>query len=392
MRKPKYWSLAVIIGFLCLLMITPAAMALEVKQGDMVTVPAGKIEGPLFVAGNSVVIDADVNGDIFAAGQSVVVNGKVDGDLLAGAQSIQVNGEITGNLRSAGNDIAVKGRIGRSATAAGNMIKIWENAVVGKDALLFGNNVEVLGNTGGQVMGAASMVRINGTVGSLVHLWDVQTLKVGPAAVINGSLYYSSSQAAQIDPGAKIAGGTSWNQIAQHETPQPHPATRFSWISELTWFAAGLLLWGLILIIFPRLWPKLEEATREMPGPVIGWGVLLLVLVPPVSLLLMITVIGIPIAFILIFAYLMILFMAKIAAGDMLGRYLTRRFQWENRVPIWLAFIIGFLIIILLTKIPVIGLFIKIVIACLGLGAAVMAAYNWRKKPPVQPLDIQPQE
>jgi hypothetical protein len=63
-------------------LLSPAALAVQKQSGDSVYIPPGQIEGPLFVSGNSIVVDADVEGDVFAAGQNININGKVNGDKI----------------------------------------------------------------------------------------------------------------------------------------------------------------------------------------------------------------------------------------------------------------------------------------------------------------------
>src|SRR5665647_2023079 len=120
--KRKVVKLAVIA--LVVLGFALPAGAMEQITGDMVNVPPGKITGPLFTAGNFIVIDADVDGDVFAAGQDITINGDINGDLLGAARTIRINGNITGNARCAISDLDISGEIGKSLTAAAAQVRL----------------------------------------------------------------------------------------------------------------------------------------------------------------------------------------------------------------------------------------------------------------------------
>jgi uncharacterized protein YjeT (DUF2065 family)/cytoskeletal protein CcmA (bactofilin family) len=379
----KAWAGWLVIAFLLFATLsTPAALAVQTQTGDSVYIPPGQIQGPLFVSGNSVVVDADVEGDVFAAGQSVVINGKVNGDVMAAGQSVRITAAVDGDVRSAANDITIQSAVSQSLTAAGNNIRLEPAAVIGKDALLFGNNLDLLGQVNRQVLGASQSFRLTGSIGSDLKLWEVNNLTLSPSAVIGGNLIYKSPREAQIASGARVSGENRWEQSVIDKATPSHPRQPFSWIGLLMWFATGLVLWGFGYLLFPALWQRLASTLQEAPGASIGWGLLLLVTLPLIFLVLMVTVIGIPVAFILLFAYILILFVSKIILGDMVGRYLLRSFNWEGKVSIWLAFMMGFALVILLSEIPIVGIFINVAAACIALGSIALSIYSGRRGRP----------
>lgn len=378
--KRKLALLVVVV--LVVLGLTLPAWAVETKSGDSVNVPEGKIQGPLFVAGSSIVVDADVDGDVFAAGQDITINGRINGDLIAAARSIRINGTINGNARCVASDIDLKGEVRNSLTAAASEVRLLEGSRVDLDTTVMAGNANFSGAVGRQLLGSGGTYRLNGTVGGNVRFWSVNNLKVGPAAVISGDLAYGSPYEAEITNGAKIAGETKWEQIQpQQKVPQ---RVGINWVAQIVWFIAGVLAWGVLALIFPRIWGKLSQNILQSPGAALGWGALTLLVTPLASLVLLITVIGIPLSLTLIMAYAVLLYAGKIIVGDAIGRYLARRFGWEARVhSIW-PFMIGFAALILLGKIPIVGFFISLVVVATALGAVILAIYGWRRHlPPV---------
>ncbi|MDO8579111.1 MAG: hypothetical protein Q7R50_08055, partial [Dehalococcoidales bacterium] len=65
------------------------AMAFDARTGGTVTVPAGEVvNGDLYLAGSTLIVDGTVNGDIFGAGQSLTINGIVNGGVTFFGQTM----------------------------------------------------------------------------------------------------------------------------------------------------------------------------------------------------------------------------------------------------------------------------------------------------------------
>lgn len=384
MFKGKRKLVILLVTALFVLCLATPAWAVETRSGDMVMVPEGNIQGPLFAAGDNIVINADVDGDVFTAGQTITINGKINGDLLAAGNTIRINGSVSGDARCAASEIEMKGELGQSLTAAAGVIRQLEGSRINRDVLLFAKEVNLSGLVGRQVLGSGETFRLNGPVGGEVRLWSVNDLKVGPAANIAGNLTYGSPKQAAFATEAKVAGAVKWDQIQPKETVRRHEG--FNWLSQLAWFASGVLVWGVLALLFPGLWGKLSKTIRQSPWPVLGWGVLFLLVAPLASLLLLVTVIGIPLSLTLMVAYIILIYAGKIIIGDTIGRLLSRRFGWEKRVNDIFPFMIGFAGLILLTKIPVVGFFLNVVAASMAIGAVLLAIYRWRQHSSTPPV------
>lgn len=383
LRKMPGWLRLTLLATLVLTLVMAAsAAAVEIRSGDMVNVPSGNINGPLFITGNNITVNADVNGDVFAAGQSISINGRINGDLIAGANSIRVNGVVLGDIRAAANTIEIDGQIEGSLTGVANSIGLGGESRVNRDALLFGNTLDLLGAIQGQALGSANQMNINGPINGEVRIWDVQKLTIGPSAVIGGMVSYGSANQAQIDPAAKTGAVTQLDPPVRPERELPRQD--ISWITALIFFAGGIILWGTFYLLFPRLYPQLGTTTQHTPLPTLGWGLLALLVAPLAALLLIITVVGIPLALILGLSYILILCLAKIMVSDYISRYMVEKFRWERKGAFILAFLVTFLLLILLSKIPIIGFITTVIIASMALGMVVFWICRWRRiTPPV---------
>ena len=88
----------------------------------------------------------------------------------------------------------------------------------------------------------------------------------------------------------------------------------------------------------------------------------------------MITVIGLPLGIILALTYGVILYLAKIIAAVFIGYLLAARFSWPViHKGVWLV-LLGLALIALLTKIPVLGFVLWLLVIFAGLGAVILVA------------------
>lgn len=378
-RRVLLW-LATVTLFL-LGWVAPAG-AVATVGGQVVTVPPGKIQGPLLVAGKDVMIAANVQGDVLAAGQTVTVDGNIDGDLLVAAQTLRVTGNVTGNIRCLSNHLEIAGLVGHSLTALGQEIQLLPGATVKRDALLLVQEADLGGTVGGQVLGYGQHVILNGPVGGDVRFWSVTHLFLGPTARLGGNVDYTSPARASVDRGAHISGTTTW-----HHAPLQRSTSHrgIGWWAIILSLASGSLLWGAVSLILPGAWSGLAETLQRFPWPSLGWGLLLIVGLPLVGLLLMITIIGLPLSLTLLAAYLALLYAGKLIVADAASRLLIHHFGWPKGGHRFLAFLAALAVLVLLTKIPVLGFVLNLGAASLALGGVALTIYHRRPTPTPPP-------
>jgi hypothetical protein len=144
-------------------------------------------------------------------------------------------------------------------------------------------------------------------------------------------------------------------------------------------WAAGILSWGAIYLLFPRFLPRIVQTGLNAPWPTLGWGSLALLVIPLAALVLMFTIIGIPLSLLLVFTYIIILCLSKIIAADFISRYLVSYFKWEKSGPFIGSFFVTFLALILLTKVSILSFFLNGIIASMALGMLILTIYQLRE-------------
>jgi len=308
-------------------------------------------------AGGSVVIEADeTTGDLEVFGGDVTIRGTVDGDLRAFGGNVRIEGAVTGNVEAAAGNLYISGTVGGNVQTGSGNLQVTDSASIGGNLEAGAGTVILAGSVGG-----------NAKVGA-------ETLTLAPTATIGGSLEYDGT----LDraDGAQVGGGVTRNPDLSIGGPIPQvPDLFFSVYFLVVNFVVGAIL----LLAFPEFSRELVDRTRDRPGVtgVVGLGGLI---ATPVALVLVaITIVGIPLSVVGLFVYLLGLWLGIVYGRYLLGAWLLSLVDYDNR---WLALVVGLLVMVAATRLPVVGGIADLAVLVWGLGALTMgvfAAYRNRR-------------
>jgi len=100
---------------------------------------------------------------------------------------------------------------------------------------------------------------------------------------------------------------------------------------------------------------------------------LALLLTPIIVFILLITIIGLPLAFITFGLWLIAIYLSKILVGILVGRSLLNNFWLAKKDSLILAMVIGIIVSYLIFAIPFIGWIIALLAVLWGLGGIMLA-------------------
>ena len=344
-------------------------------SGDNIRID-GNVNGTTFAGGSNVDISGIIDGDLFVAGQNVTISGKVNGSVFTAGQGVNITGEVANNIFAAGQTINLKSQNEGSAFLGGQKITLEKDSKVAKDLFASGVQLFELGEVGGSFYGAGENVTISGLIGKNAKI-ESTDLYV-ESATINKDLKYSSTNKATISTDSKIVGVTTWDQVKPQQQQVKKPAV-FSvavLISTLISMAGALLVWFVIKLIRPRFWESLADKIISNPFKSLGFGALALIVTPTAILLLLITVIGIPLALILASLYGIALYISKIIAAVYIGSLLQNKFKLTNKYRGVFGFLIGLIILSILGVIPYLSILVYMYVVFIGFGSLVLYATN----------------
>jgi hypothetical protein len=134
---------------------------------------------------------------------------------------------------------------------------------------------------------------------------------------------------------------------------------------------AAALVWAL-----PALTARAAQAARRRPAWTLLAGFVALVAVPAGSVVLAVTLIGLPLAAIVLLAYLALLLLGYVASGIALGDAVLSRWRSSGAGSGWRAgaAALGVLLLGVLTLLPWVGAMVAFLTLIAGMGALVLAA------------------
>lgn len=365
----KYLSalLLSLFSFFAVSGLTPLALAADLHSGESVSITK-PLSNP-YLAGQSVEVSAPVANDVVAAGGNITVDSRVGGNVIAAGGMIDVRGSVDHSVRVAGGNITIDGSVGQDVVIFGGNVRISKSASVSGDVIFSGGRLEIDGPVKGNLHLNGGTVTINAPIGGSVD-GHIRELTLGPQAVINGNLTYQSDQKATMQPGATVHGKVSYKQSPQNEKAKHGlaalftVATLYKLISEI--IIAFLLLW--ILRPFSlRLFAEADEA--PLRNIVLGFATLILLPIAGVILLLLFWL-GLATLVFYVFLLLITMVFLPLFVGWKIMDWWESR---EKRIYAidWKAAVIGPIILLILSVIPVIGWLIDLILFLWVLGGIV---------------------
>ncbi|MFA6525167.1 MAG: hypothetical protein WCT33_02735 [Patescibacteria group bacterium] len=329
--------------------------------------------------GENIEINGPVNGDIIVAGTNITINSTVQGDVIAAGNTISIRGEVLGNVRVVGNTVDLDAMIGKNTNVAAKSFSTSLNNSIGWSLSYLSETANIKGLVGGHVDGSATSY-ISATIGGNVNIYANQEngkITLTDKAIIKGNFTYSSVNDPTVSDNAVIQGDI----IKKAPAIQPFDKSDFfKFIGLTTAFFKitglfGLFIVGMIIVsILKKDSIRIIDQMKNEPAKSMGWGLALLILTPIVCTILVITIIGAPLAMITMAIYMIIAYVSKVFVGLLIGRWIIlgiRKQKKDKSFSLLLAMIIGIIILSIFTSIPVLGWIINAIAVIWAFGALV---------------------
>jgi hypothetical protein len=332
--------------------------------------------GNVYMAGAEVRVDRAINRDLVAAAGRIEVDEPVAGDATFGAGALDVRAPIGDALRAAGGVITLASRVHGDLQLVGGHVTLTRTAEIRGPGWIAGSRVTINGRAMSGLKLYGREIVIAGEINGPLEL-SGRHIEVMSTARIHGDIEYSSSEEIRIDPAARISGQVT---RATNTIDISNPLADIPILKALRpLLLTGLLFAGLLLYgLFPRFTEHASTLIREAPVRTLGLGTALFFSVPPVAILLVITIIGIPVAIALgAFHALALLAAYSVSCffvGDVLARLLGQRPQSRRVRMVLLA--IGLVVLTFLTTLPYVGPFLALLACIAGLGAILLQAFS----------------
>jgi len=342
-------------------------------------VVSGERADSVFAAGPDVLITADVDDDVIVAGGDVTLRDAAAEQVIAAGGWVRLEQVRARDLILLGGDVSVDAGVADDVLIAGGDVHLRKGTVVAGTATVASGKFVLDGEVAGDLRVAAGDVIIRGLVGGDAEI-DAGRLRLAPGARIAGQLRHRGPEPARVAEGAVVMGGS---QYVATEAEPGGGVLGAVWSAVLA--ALGLGLVGLVLhAVWPGLLPAAADCISTRPVAALGSGLALLIVTPVIVVVLMFTLIGLPLALMLLAGYAALLVPAVLVSASHLGLWARRRARpapgpGDGLLMRSLLTCGGLFALALLAALPWVGGLIALLTLAFGLGAlTLMARDAWR--------------
>lgn len=308
---------------------------------------SGEVKKSSFFAGNEIIDETKINGLAFMAGNDLTSNGKYEYGFLAGNR-VEINGEYERDLFALGNNLTIS-----------------DGAKVGRDVFIAGNIITIKSEVPGDIFVAANKIVLDG-------------------AVIKGDLNVAANSV-DFRGEVKIEGTFKHNDDIKKlseikgvkEETYTIPKIRLDPVYSMLFGIASKLVAMIVLVLVCKkflaaLIEKIKSDTSSDLTHTVLIGLGSLLLVPISMIVLLITIVGVPVAIAVGAAYAVMLYFSSVVTAIYLNE---KWFKIKNGI---VGAALGVVAIALVSSIPYLGALFGLMATIFGFGYTLRVLF-WKK-------------
>lgn len=321
-------------------------------------------EGDLYLTGEDVTMDKLVNGNVYIMANNVTIKGQIAGNLFILANKATfTDAYIESSVYLCANEVNFKA-VASDLYACCNTLEIPTDYGVYRDLKCYSNSLTLLGIIGRNVECNVASLNLE---------------KDDSKANIYGNLNYSSTKEIKV-PDGSVQGETKYTPITKNENTEK--ITDYL-LGAATAVVFTLIIYGLALLFTKNSIEKCTKITAKKFLPAFGIGLLALIVVPVVSFLLLISVIGVPVSIAILVFYGLLLAISCSVFSISIGNIISEKAKISNAWLKTICIAIISLLVYIIGIIPYVSL-IKFLVIILGFGTIIMNMFfkniNFEKK------------
>lgn len=315
------------------------------------------LEGDIYRAStDDIEISDAVNGNIFVASKgTVTISGQVAGDLFVAADSVNIDGaQIYGNVFAIANNITLNGLIYDLYGVCGHL------------------EIPYNGTTYRDLKVVCKSAVLDGVVGGNVNITVADSLELQDDCIIYKDLNYTSEKEFTLNT-ELVQGNINYSKSAANTNINIAPNYGIILVMLLVFV---LIVWAVITFLAPNFNEKIQNAGKVRPIASLLYGLLGLIVVPIASVLLMLTVVGVPVALIAFGLYCLVISITCVLTSISLANILAEKVAFFAKAKKVLAVLLVAVVLYLLTLVPYVGGLVYALSTIYGFGMFVLAVLN----------------
>ena len=324
------------------------------------TTPEGgaEVNNDQYLMGDEITISETVNGNAFIIADTLTITGQIGGDLFVMANTINLDGgQVYGNVFAIGETITLNGLIYDLYAVCGTL------------------NVSYDGVAYRDLKVTCDTANINGVVGKNVNISATKGLTLESDCVIYGDLNYEAPNEIEVAEGM-VTGTVNYEKASSVSLP----TDAMDYLVLLFDAIFVLVIWLLISKFAPKFYGKVTALTPKKMLLALVVGIVSFIVVAFASIVFIFTIVGLPIAFILMGAYSLIIALGTAIFTIVLGNKLGNKVKVLGKLNNLLAILIVAVVLSLTIFIPYVGEWLAMIYTIVGVGMFLMAAFNKKEK------------
>ncbi len=382
---------------LSLILSTKSVSAMMLDSSEVLNIKE-KIEGDAYLAGQTIRIQEKIEGDAIIAGGVIDMDSNISQDAIIIGDKITINQEIGDDIRVAGNIVIIKGNV------KGDVVAFAETLIIDKDATISGSvlafvskfqldgkvneNINIV-STDSSITGTVlrdtnirtANFNLEGTLAGKTEFVAEQNVKISESAKFKNTVNYGYTKELDLKPNLAegVTSKLDSDLLQEKTTRQDIMKNMFSGMLVFRILSAALV----ILIIYILLGKFISKATKNLENSkdfrkAFLYGILLFFLPISIIILLFVSLIGIPLALFVTFAYLSLIFFSQSITSLIIAQWLNHKYDLKQpRIQIFLVALGIYILIYLLKFIPIIGVAIGLILTYIAFGSLII---EYRKK------------
>lgn len=349
----------------------------------------GRVNAAKFVSDSYTLNREEIlHDDLYISGETVEINGIVDGDVYIAANTVSITGTISDDLYIAGETATISGNVYGSLTVFGSAVDL--SGSVGRNCYLFGGTVNSTGSVTDDLVAVGGNVYTEGLIDEdLIALGGDVNIEstIAEDLVVFGSKL-SVSEALVSGEIYKEEGKFATQNMTFVSNPNiPYIRVIYtSLISGISMFLVGIFLIYVMPVKTLDIVKKSTSSGEEFIKSFATGFVVLFIVSVPVLFLLSATVVGLPMAGILLALIIFLAIYARLWVEIGIGKMILDYYE-KKKYPYYTALLVGRGASILIGLIPIIGTVYSLILTLAGTGAFFRMKYELispKKKPNVR--------
>lgn len=325
----------------------------ETSEEDISSIDDSWVKNDLFICEDNVVVDDIVDGNAFIIGKNVTITGEIGGDLFVMAEKLNIDGGyVYSSIFTCASDVTINGVV-YDVYALANNFTLSENGFIYRDLKVSGENIN-----------------INGKIKRDAYLYG-SNYNISDSALVGGNLQYTANEDIII-PENVITGEVTRNAIQSVEEVESVSSVILSYVVSLlktllyTFVVVLLLLW-----LAPKFIDRVGKMSIAKDFASLGIGLAAFAAVIVGSIILMIIVIGIPLAISSIILLIILTSISFAITSIFFGKLFSNLLKLEGNVKFVLITLASSIVLWILSQIPILGALVKILITLFGVGSII---------------------